>query len=171
LVRLAPKATLTYDIFLAGLGRNCQTWYFHQPGVYKLSAEYVTSLNSRIDRATGLAAKVDDAWTGTLRAPTIEFVAVDLPTAPDSAAVTGAAFVVGKVVDREGKPIAGAEVTVLALRPRRDFGDTLAFEGRPNEGSTAIDRLTSGPDGAFRFDALPEDVSAYKVVGVHGRYV
>ncbi len=70
------------------------------------------------------------------------------------------AVVAGKVVNAEGQGVRGMQLRILGLR-ELSVGDTSAPTILSAVGEK-LDRLQSGPDGRFRFDALP--VGQYTLV-------
>ena len=174
---LPPGGMLNYDIYLGRPGRNGQRWYFRKAGTYKLSAQYTSTWDSYIDAQTHQPVKVANAWTGSLQGQPVKFD-YELPKRPDELPVTpnspprrreleapsdfGGVSVSGKVLDPQGKPMAGAVVTVFAMRPQR--------EGVGMERADTLDRQVSGPDGGFRFDSLPDDPLAFSVQADHSPF-
>jgi carboxypeptidase family protein/AhpC/TSA family protein len=76
------------------------------------------------------------------------------------------ATLTGRVVDPDGRPIAGAEVRAMLMIEDRSSGTPrMAFGAKGLEAWLA----TTGPDGAFRFTDVPADARAEYLVAAPGR--
>ena len=169
---------------------NVQAWYFPHPGQYTLTALFVNTHSSYVDSQTHKVDKMNDVFIGFAEAPPVTFN-ITRSAAEGGFEIMGGRrtnrgtlvlsenpgnaqglTISGKIVDAQGKPLAGTIVEITANKnsglgsPQSggDIGDGIIRK--------ATDRQTSDQDGTFNFTDLPSGADSFALYAIHeGNYV
>jgi hypothetical protein len=153
-----------------------QHWYFHSPGQYTLTAEFVNTHSTYVDSQTHKVVKMDNAFIGSVKAPAIQVrmsvfanTQFGIRASIQSGIQVGGLTIAGQTLDEQGKPLAG---TILELTRTRDPWPHTSFDSGGTMPISRIDRQKSDSEGNFKFVDLPVDANSYIIKAMHnGNYL
>jgi len=154
---ILPGKHLEYSMYWSEprMCANCQEYVFTEPGEYIVRPSFAALLDSALDPKTGERTKVPGVWVGTLDAKPVSLTV----KAPGPGPERGRIRLEGQVVDKAGKPVAGARVEV-----RRPSVSPNGFA------APKVACSFSRADGRFAFHGLREDSPVLVLETTHPHY-